>query len=229
MAGLVISSVFIGGLLRMYTNYIHSERFHEAQSALHDKGRFVLADIKRIIVSAGLDLTYDDIANGTSGLAPVADEAGKSDSIIIYHRREDGCNTHLNTTTANEVNNVTIWVNKNNDLLCREDANGAAISNGIRSMQILYGIDTDADDYPNRYVPSRLLTTESRKNIRTVRVGLLVGSGEFLASAATITAKHTEYQVLDETVEITENSQELFQVYESTIFLRNMSSWVTGG
>ena len=228
MAGLFISSIFIGGLLQMYTNYIQSERFHEAQSALHDNGRFILSDLKRIIASAGLDLTQEDILGGVAGLTPEPDTAGKSDSIIISHRRTDGCNTQLATTTATEVNNVLVWVNSNDSLLCREGIRGEAIAGGVKSLQILYGIDTDGDDYPNRYVPSRLLTDSTRDDIRAVRLGLLVSSSEFTAGTAAITAKGTEYQVLDETVAIAEASQQLFKVYESTIFLRNMSSWITG-
>jgi type IV pilus assembly protein PilW len=105
------------------------------------------------------------------------------------------------------------------------DSNGGAASElaeGIEDMQILYGLDTDGDRQPNRYLRAGAagLTTQTHwSNVVSVRVGIL---------ARTLDTKDTDtdtntYDVNGKTVGPF-NDRNQRRVFVSTILLRNLTN-----
>jgi type IV pilus assembly protein PilW len=72
------------------------------------------------------------------------------------------------------------WV-ANGDLMCEGNGDVGTprpIISGVESMQILYGVDTDADLAPNVYRRADLVTAAEWPAVVAVRVGLLLNSQE---------------------------------------------------
>ena len=98
--------------------------------------------------------------------------------------------------------------------LWRTENNGAGeeLVEGIEEMQVLYGLDTDDDDFPNRYVTSANVPVMT--DVMSVRLMLLVRSAnDFVAEAP------QTYTFNGATV--TPNDRRLRQVFTTTIALRN--------
>ncbi len=83
---------------------------------------------------------------------------------------------------------------------------------GIEQMQILYGIDTDDDDYPNQYVTST--NVADMNDVMAIRLMLLVRSED---PSVTEAAQIVTYNGADTTAA----DNRLRQVFTSTITLRN--------
>lgn len=88
-----------------------------------------------------------------------------------------------------------------------------SIADGIENMQILYGVDTDADGYPNQYMPGN---TATMANVVTIRLGLLAQTNsnhEPSASVKTYTLAGTTVQ--------TPSDQLMRQAVDLTFRIRN--------
>lgn len=92
----------------------------------------------------------------------------------------------------------------------------APIAPGIENMQILYGVDRNADGTVDKYVNATNLASGERQQVVSIKVGLLVRSLEPVLPAA----ESRTYQVLDKTI----NTNDRFQraVYSTVIHLRNV-------
>ena len=98
------------------------------------------------------------------------------------------------------------------------------IIDGIDSMQVQYGVDTNGDGSVEQYSSYGNVTVLQRPNIKAIKVGLLVNSGQaILENQATessfVVAPQQIYQVLDGQNTFTDLV--LRQVYSTTIFLPN--------
>jgi len=107
-----------------------------------------------------------------------------------------------------------IWPGESGEPALWRSENGTDLEliEGIEQMQILYGIDTDNDDFPNRYVVSTGVA--DMNNVMSVRLMLLVRS-----EADGITEDFQQYNYNGAT--ITAADQRLRQVFTTTIALRN--------
>lgn len=93
------------------------------------------------------------------------------------------------------------------------------IVQGVENMQILYGIDTNADSSVDRYLSAGELSGISStlwRQILSIQVGILVRSLEPVYSGSTA---HT-YQVLDKVIHT--NDRYKRNVYTTTVRLRNV-------
>ena len=93
-----------------------------------------------------------------------------------------------------------------------ENGTNLELIDGIEQMQILYGIDTDNDDYPNRYVVSTAVP--DMLDVISVRLMLLARSDSDF-----ITEDLQRYTYNG--ANITSADQRLRQVFSTTIALRN--------
>ena len=93
-----------------------------------------------------------------------------------------------------------------------ENGNDIELVEGIEEMQILYGVDTDDDDFPNQYVT--IDNVADTYDIMSIRLMLLLRSDDdFLAEAS------QTYTYNGATV--TPGDRRLRQVFTTTIALRN--------
>ncbi len=88
---------------------------------------------------------------------------------------------------------------------------------GIESMQVLYGVDTDGDTDPatsntpegdsivNEYKKFDAISTDDRPNILSAKIGFLISGGQSIASEAnTVKNEERTFVVLGETIKITD-------------------------
>ncbi len=83
---------------------------------------------------------------------------------------------------------------------------------GIEQMQIMFGVDTDADGFADVYLDST--NVPNMNQVRTIRIALVVRSDQ-----TGLTESNQSYQIFGNTV--TANDTRLRQVFTSTITLRN--------
>ena len=90
---------------------------------------------------------------------------------------------------------------------------------GIDSLQVQYGLDTDGDENVDTY---RDFNGVGASEIKTIRVGLLVSAGQTIASEQNTLIDRTTrtYNVLDSTLEYDDGVPR--QILTTTIFLPNM-------
>ena len=104
------------------------------------------------------------------------------------------------------------------------EPNGAlAIIDGIDSLQIQYGVDTNNDGSIERYSSYPRVTNADKANVKAIKVGLLVSSGQTIASDQNVVVNQARtYQIFDSpNIVITDTV--LRQIYSTTIFLPNNS------
>lgn len=236
IVGIAVGASFLLLITQMYANSKRSESYQSARSALLEEGRFILSDIRRIISVAGLDITNSDVTNlGSDGLQVVDTASDTEDHFAVAFRRDGGCRGSVGTTTLTTLNNTELYYN-NGRLLCRDNVGAnrgtgqaVTLTTNISGFRVLYGVDSDGDGYPNRYVDDGDLGSTNVNTIRSIRVGLLLNSGNFLVANSDA---HTqdEYDLLGEDVDIdltiNDNNRRLFAVYETTVYLRNLSNAV---
>jgi len=95
------------------------------------------------------------------------------------------------------------------------------IIDGIDMLQIQYGVDANNDGVIERYTAYDNLAANDRADVRAIKIGLLVNSGQTIAGDQNVidTAVQRTYQVFDGTYQITDGL--LRQIYSTTVFLPN--------
>ena len=87
---------------------------------------------------------------------------------------------------------------------------------GVQTMQVLYGVDTNADGVVDKYVPASTLTAATP--VYSVRLGFLI-EGQPGSAGPT---NPTQFTILGTTVNIPQDTRQR-RVYEMTVNLRNAS------
>ena len=87
---------------------------------------------------------------------------------------------------------------------------------GVQTLQVLYGVDTDADGVVDKYVPASALTAATP--VFSVRLGFLI-EGQPGSAGPT---NPTQFTILGTTVNIPQDTRQR-RVYEMTVNLRNAS------
>jgi type IV pilus assembly protein PilW len=93
-----------------------------------------------------------------------------------------------------------------------ENGTDLELIDGIEQMQVLYGVDTDDDDFPNRYLVSTAVP--DMLDVISIRLMLLARSG-----SDSITEDFQKYSY--NSANVTAGDQRLRQVFSTTIALRN--------
>lgn len=83
---------------------------------------------------------------------------------------------------------------------------------GVEQMQLLFGVDTDADGFPNQYLTSDAIADMNQ--VKAIRVALVIRS-----DATGLTESNQTYQIFGN--DVTAADSRLRQVFTSTITLRN--------
>lgn len=114
----------------------------------------------------------------------------------------------------------TLYVDAQNELQCRsEDGAGddQPLLDGVESMQILYGVDTDGDSIANRYgTAASMSTSDEWTQIVSVRIALLLSTVE----SVTNDLDTSTYNLLNTTAGPF-NDRLRRHVFTTTIALRN--------
>ena len=207
MIAMLLGLIVIAGVYNMYTGTRHSARFTEGLQHMQENGRFGVSVLQRGLRLAG----YSPAA--ALGALDIA--AGGESRIVVQLHQSHDCNGAPTAADGIAVNTYAHDAAAST-ITCTGNAAGAApmpIVEGVEGFRVLYGLDEDGDDVPERYVPHDPALVPNR--IAALRFALLVGSG---APIRTRDVKES-YVLLDRVVE--REDRVARTVFTSTVKLRN--------
>jgi len=243
LVALTLGLVLLGGTIVIYASSKNSYRLQENVAGMQENARFAIFALRRDLEMAGYPLV-NDIAPFRVGGGDTGDNVnGGSDRITIRYQSDTDC---LGNGTPGTGPDEGIAVNRyfiddNDNLACLGNSrpnNPQPLVENVVNMQILYGVDTDADGGANRYVSATQVEagvispgTPDWDRVVSLRVALLVASETAVdqpaaasgPSAPSISGPATEsFALLDEA--ITRDDGRLYRVFTTTIPLRNRTS-----
>ena len=226
MVALVLSLVVLLVTTGIYVSNKQTYRFLDQYSQLQENGRFAIYFLREHILQAGFPRQ-----SGVNPfpVLPTDNVAPASDNIIVQFRSAVDC---LNDAPAGalplrltqntfQINGTSLECN-GNGLVAGVDQPAQVLVDGIETLQVEYGVDTDADGIANSYTSSTnvqngviLGGTPDWDNVVSVRIAVLVqGEPNSLDTAQSIT-----YNLLGQTYTVADRTPR--RVYTTTIPLRN--------
>ncbi|WP_062268567.1 PilW family protein [Endozoicomonas arenosclerae] len=209
LLGLLISSTF----LQIMLNSSRSTYFHEDLALAQENGRHTLYLLSRAMRRAG----YSDTVNsrvlpfftGSCGSAAQCTFDGggtDSDQVAVQFLPENGEDCAGNTVPTGELTADVYYVetdpaNDNIDtLFCRgynpanSTARGAArpVIIGVERLQVVYGVTNNDSGNVHQYLAANAVS--DWQDVRSVRVGVLVNSGQ---QARAFDQRTREYNILE--------------------------------
>jgi type IV pilus assembly protein PilW len=118
------------------------------------------------------------------------------------------CYTDTSSTISYTINNSVL----------QQGTNGQQnnLIDGIESMQIVYGVDTNEDRTANYYVPANNLTINDWSKVASVRISLLAATLD-----NNLTTQSLPYVFNDKTITPPGTDHKIRRVFTTTIALRN--------
>jgi type IV pilus assembly protein PilW len=150
MIALIIGAFLIGGVLKIFLNTQQTYRVQENLSRIQENGRFALEFLSRDLRMADYRACHTDSSDntaitGTNNATATPPDTGTDTITIKWKKNACGASTATSTRLF-RINNATLQRDAN-------DGSGfQSLIENIEDMQILYGVDTDADKTPNYYV-----------------------------------------------------------------------------
>jgi type IV pilus assembly protein PilW len=242
MIALLIGAFLIGGVLEIFINSKQTYRMQDGLSRLQENGRFALdfigQDIRMtsywgclikatgdIIGTDNNAVTGDNIDNGTDTLSlksifatnanttplvtptvtcgatvtpAIAPALPTTPDAIAYADPTSTITYRINNAVLQRITN-----NQTNDMI-----------EGVESMQLLYGVDKDADGWANYYVSANNIVLTEWEKVTSIRVSLLIRSID-----ANLAAQPLAYNYNGVTT--TPTDRRLRRVFNSTFAIRN--------
>jgi type IV pilus assembly protein PilW len=155
MIAITLSIFIVGALISLFVNSKQNYRLNENMSRLQENARFAVAFIARDVRMADYrtcvtDERKPDAISGETGTG-----LNDSDSVtMIWQSNECGAAG----TTVTTVYTIGTGASGNPALFRRVNGVNRELVDGIESLQILYGQDTDNDDVPNYFVDAASIT-----------------------------------------------------------------------
>ena len=208
MIAMLLGLIAIAAVFNMYQGTTRSARFTEGLQSMQESGRFGVSVLQRGLRLAGYSPTLPvqalDIA------------AGDESAVVVRLRQRFDCNGASTAHADGLAINRYAHDAAARTITCTGNAPGATpmtIVEGVEGFRVLYGLDQDDDDVPERYVPYDAALAPNR--IAALRFALLVGSGTPIRSRA-----FAETHVLLDRV-IERDDRIARTVFTSTVELRN--------
>lgn len=206
MISMVLGLLVVSAVTNMYAGSTRSSQFTQGLQTIQENGRHGVSVLQRAWRLAGYspDSRLDAVDIAASGQS----------TLVVQMRQPYDCQGH--STTAVDGIAVNTYHFDGQQITCQGNASTDApmpIIEGVNGFRILYGIDADGDDVPERYASydSGLNGNE----IAALRFALLVNSMDEIRSK-----KRAETHVLlDE--EITTDDRFAHHVFSATVPLRN--------
>ena len=172
MVALTIGIFISAGMVGLFVNSKQSYRLNENMSRLQENARFAVSFIARDIRMADYRscANNDRLVNSVSGEDKVIGEDGPDIDTLTLLWQTNACMTAL----ATEARVYSIQEGANGILALFRSVNGVdrELVEGVESLQILYGEDTDNDDAPDKYVDASSITDMAQAV--SIRVTLVV-------------------------------------------------------
>ena len=214
MITLAISTVLLFGVINIFMASRTSYELQNGAARLQENARFALDNMARAIGMAGLNANPTPAFTVGAGATQEGGGVNNSDSIQVNYETTVDCvgiNLPPNTLT-NDVYTIQMD-NGIPTLFC----NGVPLVEGVESMQILYGVDTDANGIADRYVNANNVADWGSTNggITSVRIGLLVNTVDDVDEV-----RQQSYQMM-EAPAMNFNDNMLRRVFTRTVLVRN--------
>ena len=217
MIALVLGAFLIGGVLQIFLNSKQTYRMQDNLSRMQENGRFAMEFISRDVRMADYRSCYTDSSNanaisGTNGSTTPTPDA--PDTITVIQKlavvQANLCGASLQDTRTYKIQN-----NASGQPSLYRNINGGGFQElieGIENMQIIYGVDTNADKAPDYYVDAA--TVPNWSQVISIRISLLA-----VSLADNLTSQPVPYTYNGTTT--TPTDRKLRRVFTSTIVLRN--------
>lgn len=208
MIGMVLGLIVVSAVFNMYTGSQRSSRFSEGLQAMQENGRYGVSVLQRGLRLAGF--------SPNARLAPLDIANGDANTIIVQAMQPFDCNGQSTAGTAGLAVNTYRLDAASQQITCQGNSAAATampVVEGVEAMRILYGLDDDGDDVPERYVPHAAGIDPG--TVSALRFALLVNSGMPIRTRAT-----NETHVLLDT-EVASNDRVARNVFTGSVKLRN--------
>jgi type IV pilus assembly protein PilW len=209
MIALLIGAFLIGGVIQIFINSQQTYRMQNNLSRIQENGRFasnlIGRDVRKTSYWGCLTRASGDIAGGNSTITlkaafatiPTGSCGTVVDKTAAYY-------TDATSTITYSINNTALRKstnNQNNDLI-----------EGVENMQILYGEDTNTDNWANYYTTANNVV--NWENVVSIRVSLLI-----ISLDDNLAAQPLAYTFNGVTT--TPTDRRLRRVFTSTFAIRN--------
>ncbi|MEH6826277.1 MAG: PilW family protein [Motiliproteus sp.] len=201
MIALVLGLLVGGAVLQSFVMNNRSIVFQRAAITTQDQGRVALEQLSRFIRMAGyqeIDLASGSLANGLSGSSSVPSvtvryQAGGAMSSQLFDCLGFPISSGATSSGAISINEFKLVSDGNdmNNLVCQSshELDGTTtymgegvLARNIEQLQVLYGVDTDNDQAPNRYLSSN---TATMSDVVAAKVCLVIASDDNMISLDT--------------------------------------------
>lgn len=179
MVAIVLGLILLGGLTYLFIGMKRSNETQSSIAAMQESGRFAMYYLTNDIQYAGWanveEKGYGFYTSPAFDFGGTTDggSASTSDSITIRYEAPTDC---LGDASGGIVENR--YYVQDGQLMCQGSGGGTAqplISN-VDALHFLYGIDTDGDTVPNKFVRADQVATNERESIAAVKVTLILSS-----------------------------------------------------
>lgn len=213
MISMVLGLIVVSGLFNMYLGSNRSSQFSNGLQQMQENGRYGVSTLQRGFRLAGYS---------AGEIVEPFDIAASNDSTVVVQMRQAfDCNGG-STAASNGIAINTYRLDTTpadplkSQLVCTGNSAGATampLVEGVEEFRVLYGISTDDDAIPERYIPYN--AGINAREVVSLRFALLVNSGNPIR-----TRDVTEsYTVLDK--EVSRTDRVARSVFTSTVKLRN--------
>jgi len=207
MIALVLGLIVVSAVFNTYVGTTKSSSFSEGLQSMQENGRYGIATLKQGLQLAGYSNDGD--------LDPFDIAASNDASVVVRIERNIDC-TGADTAAFGGIAVNTYALDAANEVItCTGNAGAPAmpIIENVEQMRFLWGLDTDGDKVPEKFVPHD--TSINNNELVAIRIGILVTSGTPIRTRA----GEETHVVLDR--EFTTNDKTARNVFSSTVILRN--------
>ncbi len=211
MIALILGLIVVSAVVNMYVGSTRSATFTRGLQTMQENGRYGVSVLQRGFRLAGY--SPED-----SLVVPVNISNSSDDAVTVVMRRSFDCNGN-NTASAPSpgfAENTYAFNATDGTITCEGNTTAAVpmtIVEGVDSFRVLYGLDTDDDSVPERFVEYSSDIPE--RQIVALRFGMLVNSGIAIRNRAS----NEQYVVFDTVID--KNDRFARHVFSSTVLLRN--------
>lgn len=230
MVAMVLGLLLTAAAVSLFSTNQRTFQLQQAQSQEQEQGqlamRFIDSDVRMagfVDPSVGGQATNGILTAATSGLPGSSDGGvGGDDRITVSYDASEDCEGN-STVVAPAMTRVvnTYWVDANGDLRCEGNQStpltgGVVLLSGVRSFQVLYGVDEAQDGIP---FAAQYVTADNiaGRVVLAVRLSLLLSDKVYSLGSS---GANKTYYVLDQDVSV-DPTNTLFRQFSSTVALRN--------
>ncbi|MCU5785441.1 PilW family protein [Alloalcanivorax marinus] len=225
MVAMVLGLLITAAAVSLFSTNQRTFALQQAMSEAQEQGQLAMRFISQDLKLTGY-MSDQVAATELAGVVtspfdnmPVAAEGGAdSDRLTIsYHGDADCTGKTLTPTAITEIVN-SYWVDDDGNLKCRGNlaADDVILLQGVRSFQVLYGIDQTVDSvaFPARYVTADNIGTSP---VVAVKVAMLL---EKPLNSMDGTEQEQTFYLLDHE-ETVEAGRTLRRQFQTTVAIRN--------